>query len=74
MTFGKRKENVIRILPFGLRNTRPGKFLWKGHDAFYWRTRWFEIRIMRHMEDRNMRLAPNANRDRTGSMPDDECK
>lgn len=50
MVWGKHKENTIRVLPLGLRNTRPGKFLWKGHDAFYWRTRWFEIRIMKHKE------------------------
>lgn len=47
MRWGKHKENMVRILPFGLRNKRPGKFLWKGHDAFYWRSRWFEVRVMK---------------------------
>ena len=47
MTWGKRKENVIRRLPVGLRGRQRPKFLWSGHDALYWRTRWFEVRIMK---------------------------
>lgn len=47
MKWGKRKENLIRIMPKGLRYNRPSKFLWRNHDALYWRSQWFEIRIMK---------------------------
>ena len=46
MFWGKTKENVIRVLPRKLRGKR-GKFLFKGHDALYWRTRWTEVRLMK---------------------------
>jgi hypothetical protein len=47
MIWGKSKENVIRILPWGLRGNVRGKFLFKGHDSLYWRTRWTEVRLMK---------------------------
>ena len=47
MIWGKHKENMIRILPKGLRHNRPSRVLWRGHDAFYWRSQWFEVRIMK---------------------------
>lgn len=51
MVWGKHKENMIRIMPRGLRGNRPSKFLWCGHDALYWRTQWFEVRLMKALKE-----------------------
>jgi hypothetical protein len=53
MRWGKHKENMIRVLPFCLRGTRPSRFLWRGHDSFYWRTQWFEMRIMKAAKEQS---------------------
>lgn len=52
MIWGKRKENMIRIMPKGLRNNRPRKLLFRGHDAFYFRGKVLEIRIMKFWGDK----------------------
>ena len=47
MNWGKHKENMVRVMPKGLRANRPRKFLWRNHDALYWRGRHFEVRLMK---------------------------